>query len=357
MNNVTSIQDIKIVADIDIDIINIEKAKELFNSCKYNEAEQIFARIKGSDAAAWRMLCHIVTGDIGKRGGKISILLQESMKNQGANIGDTITSIKTLISKYEGAIDRKTKSKVMVLLKDLFNDIMKEKMAVTISDINKRAMQIVKEKGYTPSIYDDKTIPLKVLNSKLKKYKYRIRHYKPEDIEYALKIINNEKFVQEVVDEYILMAHSNIVRIEKDYLDTRNQDIVKYIRSLYISNIAYEKELRCTRSMDKLQFMDTLNKLNERGLVRITISCIENTRYFNMVNSEEKTMCETEIEKASTASVVVSLIYKDIIERRGFLIYDGIVNQISKENIALGDITNRYTHEYIGPMPGTIYYE
>ena len=45
---------------------------------------------------------------------------------------------------------------------------------MTISDVNKKALEIVKQKGYTPSIYDDKTIPLKVLNSKLKRYKYRI---------------------------------------------------------------------------------------------------------------------------------------------------------------------------------------
>jgi ribosome assembly protein YihI (activator of Der GTPase) len=234
---------------------------------------------------------------------------------------------------------------------------MKEKMAVTISDINKRALQIVKEKGYTPSIYDDKTIPLKVLNSKLKNHKYRIRHYKPEDIEYALKIINDEKFVQEVVDEYMLMAHSKVVHIDKDYLDTRIQEILKYIKSLYISNIAYEKELKFTRSMDKSQFIENLNELNERGSVRITMSCIENTRYFNIANNEEKDICEKEIEKASTASIVVSLINKDVIERRGFLINEGVVNQISKEDIVIGDVTNRYTREYIGPVPGTIYYD
>lgn len=359
-NNVTSnIDDIKtdIKTDIGTDIVNIEKAKELFNSCRYNEAEQIFAKLKGSDAAAWRILCHIVTGDTGKKGGRVSVMLQESTKNQDATIGDTITSLKTLIGKYEGAIDRRTKGKVMTILHDIFNYFMKEKMAVTISDTNKRALQIVKEKGYTPSIFDDKTIPLKVLNSKLKKYKCRIRHYKPEDIADALKVINDEKFVQEVVDEYLLMVYSNVFRIEKDYLDTRNQDILKYIRSIYISNIAYEKELKFTRSMDKLQFIDFLDKLNERGLVRITMSCIENTRYFNMGYNEEKVVCKTELEKSSAASIVVSLVYKDVIERRGFLINEGVVNQISKEDIVIGDVTNRYTHEYIGPVPGTIYYD
>jgi hypothetical protein len=364
MNNITQKQDIKMdtKTEIGIDIINIEninieKAKELFNSCRYNEAEQIFTKLKGSDAAAWRILCHIITGDIGKRGGKIQTLLQESMKNQDVIIGDTITSINKLINEYESAIDRKTKNNVISQLYDIFNHIMKEKMIITINDTNKRALQIVKDKGYTPSIYDDKTIPLKVLNSKLKKHKYRIRNYKPEDIEHALKIINNEKFIQEVVDEYMLMAYSNVARIEQDNLDTRNQDILKYIRSLYISNIAHEKELRFTRSLDKLQFIDILNKLNERGWVRITMSCTENTRHFNMANDEEKSICEMEIEKAPTANVVVSLIYEDIIERRGFLIYDGIVNQISKEDIVIGDVTDRYTHEYVGPVPGIIYYD
>lgn len=359
MDNET-IQDIKTgtkVDTININIIEIEKAKELFNSCKYQEAEQIFAGLKGSDAGAWRILCHIITGDIGRRGGKIPTLLQELIRNQEADINDTIISLNALISEYESAIDRKTKNKVVTLLYDVYNSVMKEKMAITISDVNKRALQIVKEKGYTPSIYDDKTIPVKVLNRRLKKHKYRIRHYKPEDITHALEIINSEKFVQEVVDEYMSIAHSHMVHI-KDHLDTRSQDILKYIRSLYISNIAYEKELKFTGSMDKLQFIDALNKLNERGWLRIKMSNTENTRYFNMANDEEKTMCETEIKRlSSTTNVIVSLAYENTIERRGYIIYDGIVNQISKEDIAIGDATSSYTYEYVGPVPGIIYFD
>lgn len=335
----------------------IENAKELFNNCRYNDAEQIFSNIKGSDAAAWKILCYIVNGDIGRKGGKISTLLQESVKNQEASISNTIMLLKTLIVEYDSVIDRKTKNKIMTLLYDIFNGVMKEKMAITISDLNKRALHIVKEKGYTPSIYDDKTIPLQVLNRRLRKHKYRIRHYKPEEIVQALEIINDEKFVQEVINEYMSMAHSHITHIDKDRLDTRNPEILKYIRSLYISNIAYEKELRFTGSTDKLQFINNLNKMNERGWVRVTVLRTENTKYFNLANEEEKSLCETDIEKSSEASIVSSLIYEGVIEKRGYLIYDEIVNQISKEDIAIGDVTNRYTRQYIGPVQGTIYYD
>ena len=352
MNNIST----KINAESEsIDLANIEKAKEFFNGCRYNEAEQIFTNIKSSEAAAWRILCHIVKGDIGKKGGKISTLLKESMQNQSAAIGDIVVSLNKLINEYGSGIDKKTKNKVSTLLYDIFNHTMKEKMAVTISDINKRALQIVKEKGYAPSIYDDKTIPLMVLNCKMKKPKYRIRHYKPEDIYQALEIINDEKFVQEVVDEYMLMAHSNLVRLESDYLDTRNNDILKYIRSLYISNIAYEKELKFTRSMDKSQFTDFLNMLCEKGWVRVIICNTENTKYFNMANDEEKAMFDSEIKKSSIANILISLLYEDIIERRGYILNDGVINQISKEDIAIGDVTNRFTHDYIGPVSGTIY--
>ena len=335
---------------------DIQNAMTLFDSCKYNEAEQIFANIKGSEAAAWRILCCIVTGNIGKKGGRIATLLQESIKNNDVSIDETVTLLKMLINEYGGAIDRKTKNRVITILQDTFEDIIKDKMSRAISDVNKRALEIVKQKGYTPSIYDDKTIPLKVLNSKLKRYKYRIRHYKPEDIVPALKIINSDQFVQDVVDEYMIMAHS-ITKIEKNYLDTRNQDILKYIRGLYISNVAYEKELRFTGNMDKLQFIKILNRFNEKGWVIITMSDVQNTRRFNMANDEEKAMCEIEIERSSAASTIVSLIYDDIIEKRGYMINDGIVNQISKEDMAIGDVTNKYTHECVGPVPGTIYYD
>lgn len=360
MNNIV-VQDIKTdtKADtININIIEIEKAKELFNSCKYNDAEKIFANMKGSDAGAWRILCYIIKGDIGRKGGKIPTLLQESMRNQGADINNTIRLLNTLINEYESVIDEKTKNKVSTLLYDVYNNIMKEKMAITISDINKKALQIVKEKGYTPSTYDDKTIPLKVLNRRLQKHKHRIRHYKPEDITHALDIINSEKFIQEVVDEYVSMAHSHMVNIKDNHLDTRNQEILKYIRSLYISNIAYEKELKFTRNMNKLQFVDALNKLNERGWLRIKMSNTENTRYFNMANDEEKITCEREIKRLSlTTNVIASLLYEDIIERRGYIMYDETVNQISKEDIAIGDVTSRYTCEYVGPIPGIIYFD
>lgn len=335
---------------------NIQSARTLFDSCKYNEAEQIFTNIKGSEAAAWRILCCIVTKNIGKKGGRIATLLQESIKSNNASIDEIVTFSKMLIEEYGCAIDRKTKNKVITILNDTFEDIIKDKMSRTISDVNKRALEIVKQKGYTPSIYDDKSIPLKVLNGKLKRYRHRIRHYKSEDIMSALKIINNDHFVQEVVDEYMTMAHS-ITKIEKNYLDTRNQDILRYIKGLYISNIAYEKELRFTGNMDKLQFIKMLNKFNEKGWVLITMSCTENTRRFNMANDEEKAICEIEIERLSIASVIVSLIYEGIIEKRGYLINDGIVNQISKENMVIGDVTNKYTQEYVGPVPGTIYYD
>lgn len=335
---------------------DMQKAITLFNNCRYNDAEQIFTNIKNSEAAAWRILCHIVTKNIGKKGGRIATLLQESTKSGDVSIEETVALLKILIDEYGCAIDRKTKNKVMTILNDTFEDIIKDKMSRSISNVNKRALEIVKQKGYTPSIYDDKTIPLKVLNNKLKKYKYRIRHYEPDDIMPALKIINSDQFVQEVVDEYMTMAHS-ITKIEKNYLDTRNQDVLKYIKSLYISNIAYEKELIFTGNMDKLQFIEMLNKFNEKGWVIITISCTENTRRFNMANDEEKALCEIEIERSSAASVIVSLIYEDIIEKRGYLINDGVVNQISKENIVIGDVTNKYTHQYVGPVPGTIYYD
>jgi len=335
---------------------DIQNARALFDSCKYNEAEQIFTNIKGSEAVAWRILCCIVTKNIGKKGGRVTTLLKESTKNDDVSIEETMALLNTLINEYGGAIDRKTKNRVITILQDTFDDIIKGKMSMTISDINKRALEIVKQKGYTPSIYDDKIIPLKVLNSKLKRYKYRIRHYKPEDIVCALKIINSDQFVQEVVDEYMTMTYS-ITKIENNYLDTRNQDVLKYIRGLYISNIAYEKELRFTGNMDKLQFIKTLNRFNEKGWVLVTMSDALNTRRFNMANDEEKTIYEIEIERSSAANAIVSLIYEDIIEKRGYLINDGIVNQISKEDIAIGDVTNKYTHEYVGPVPGTIYYD
>jgi hypothetical protein len=335
---------------------DIQKARTLFDSCKYNEAEQIFAKIKGSEAAAWRILCCIVTNKIGKKGGMVVTLLQDSIKNKDASIDETVTLLKMLINEYGSAIDRKIRNRVIIILQDTFDDIIKDKMSRTISDVNKRALEIVQQKGYTPSIYDDKTIPLKVLNSKLNRYKCRIRHYKPEDIVCALKIINSDQFVQEVVDEYTTMAHS-IAKIEKNFLDTRNLDVLKYIRGLYISNIAYEKELRLTGNIDKLQFIKMLNRFNEKGWVLITMSDAQNTRRFNMANDEEKAMCEIEIERSSTASAIVSLMYDDIIEKRGYLINDGVVNQISKEDIAIGDITNKYTRQYVGPVLGTIYYD
>ncbi len=335
---------------------DIQNARTLFDSCKYNEAEQIFANIKGSEAAAWRILCCIVTNNIGKKGGRIATLLHESIRNNDVSIGDTVALLKMLINEYGSAIDRKTKNRVITILQDTFDDIIKDKMSRSISDVNKRALEIVRQKGYTPSIYDDKTIPLKVLNSKLKKYKHRIRHYKSEDIVSALKIINSDQFVQEVIDEYMTMAYS-ITKIEKNYLDTRNQDVLKYIRGLYISNIAYEKELKFTGSMDKLQFIKILNRFNEKGWVIITMSDVQNTRRFNMANDEEKAICEIEIERSSVASTIVSLVHEDIIEKRGYLINDGFVNQISKEDIAIGDVTNKYTHEYVGPVPGTMYYD
>lgn len=349
---------------ISIDVGNIEKtmnhAKELFDYCKYNDAEQIFSKIKGSEASAWRILCYMVTGDIGRKGGKIATLLQESIKNQDADISETVTLLKTLIDKYSGAIDRKTKNKTMATLYDAFNQIIREKMITTISDIGKKALDIVKEKGYTPSIYDDRIVPLKVLNSKLKKYKYRIRHYGPDDIVYALKTMNNDNFIQEVVNEYMYMAQYSIINMDKDRLDTRNQDVLKYIRGLYVSNIVNERELKITKSIDRLQFIEILNKLNQSGWLRLTMMNAENTRYFNMANDEERTICEIEIEgipieRTPMVNVITSLEYEDTIEKRGYLIYDSIVNQISKEDIVIGDVTNHYTQEYVGPVPGTIY--
>lgn len=341
------------IGDIDKDI---QRARTLFDNCRYNEAEHIFAQIKGSEATAWRILCCIVTDNIGKKGGRIATLLQDSIKNNDASIDDTVTLLNMLINEYGSAIDRKTRHKIKTILHNTFEDIIKDKMSRSISDVNKRSLEIVKQKGYTPSIYDDKTIPLKVLNSKLKRYKYRIRHYKPEDIVPALKIINSDQFVQEVVNEYMTMAHS-ITKIDGNYLDTRNQDVLIYIRGLYISNIAYEKELRLTGNMDKLQFIKMLDKFNEKGWVLITMSNVQNTRRYNMANDGEKALCEIEIERSSATSVIVSLVYDDIIEKRGYLINDRIVDQISKEDIVIGDVTNKYTHEYIGPVSGTIYYD
>ena len=347
------------VNTISIDVDNIEKtidrAKELFDYCRYNDAEQIFSKMKGSDAAAWRMLCHIITGDIGRKGGKIATLLQESIKSQDADISETVTLLKALIDKYGGAIDRKTKNKTMASLYDAFSQNIREKMITTISYISKKALDIIKEKGYTPYIYDDRIIPLKILNGKLKKYKYRIRHYKPDDMVHALNIMNSDNFVQEVVNEYMYMTQYSIINIDKDRLDTRNQDVLKYIRSLYVLNIAHERELKITRSTDKLQFIDILNKLNQSGWLRVTMMNIENTRHFNMANDEEKIIFEIEIERTPAVSVVTLLEHEDTIEKRGYLIYDSVVNQISKEDIVIGDVTNRYTQEYIGPVPGTIY--
>ncbi len=358
-DNIRSTNNINI-RDSDKDVGSVDKdmqnARTLFDSCKYNEAEQIFAKIKGSEAAAWRILCCIVTDNIGKKGGRVATLLQESIKNKNAPIEETVTILKILLSEYGSAINRKTKNKIVTILQETFEDIIKDKMSRAISDVNKKALEIVKQKGYTPSIYDDKTIPLKLLNSKLKKHRYRIRHYETDDVIYALKIINSDQFVQEVVDTYMMMMHS-ITKIEKNHLDTRNQDILKYIKSLYISNIAYERELRFTRNMDKLQFLNILNKFNEKGWVLVTMSNPENTRRFNMANDEEKTICEIEIERLSKANVIVSLIYEDIIEKRGYMINDRFVDQISKENIVIGDVTNKYSHEYVGPVPGTIYYD
>lgn len=365
MNNLmTTVHDIKNeigtkdnTISIDVDNIEkaIEKAKELFNYCKYNDAEQIFSKMKGSDAAAWRMLCHIITGDIGRKGGRIAILLQESIKNQDADINETVTLLKALIDNHGGAIDRKIKNKTMASLYDAFNYIIKEKMITTIDNTSKIALGMIKEKGYTPSIHDDKIIPLNILNSKLKKYKYRIRHYKPDDIVQALKIMNGDNFVQEVVNEYICMAQCDITNTDKDRLDTRVPYTLKYIRGLYISNIVHERQLKITKSMDRLQFIDILNKLNQSGWLRITMMTIENTRHFNIANDEEKAICMTDIERTPIANVVTLLEHGDMIEKRAYLIYDSIVNQISKEDVAIGDVTNRYTQEYIGPVPGTVY--
>lgn len=340
---------------ISTDVDNMEIAKELFNYCKYKDAEQMFLKMKGSEAAAWRILCYIITGDIGRKGGKIAVLLQESIKSQDAFIGDTVTSLKMLIDTYRGAIDRKTEHKAMASLYDAFNNIAKEQMTIMLSDINKKALDIVKKRGYTPSIYDDKAIPLRVLNNKLKKYRYRIRHYKPDDMIFVLETINTDSFFQEIVDEYVLMAQCNIIGAYKDRLDTRNQDILKYIKGLYISNVAHEKELIFIRSIDKPQFINILDKLDQKGWPRITMLCEKNTIYFNMANDEEKIMCKTEIERTSAASVITLLEYDDIIEKRGYLVCDSIVNQISKEDIAIGDSINYYTHEYVGPVQGIIY--
>lgn len=357
MNNIINITMQNETGTKDTD--NIEKtmcqAKELFDYCKYNDAEQIFSKMKGSDAAAWRMLCHIVTGDIGRKGGRIATLLQEYIKNQCADINETVILLKALIDKYEGAIDRKTKNKTIASLYDAFNQIIREKLVAAIIDISKKALDIVKEKGYSPSIHDDKIIPLKILNSKLKKYKYRIRHYKPDDIIQALKIVNSDNFVQDVVNEYMCMAQCSIINIDKDCLDTRDQYVLKYMKGLYISNIVNERELKITKSMDILQFIEILNKLNQSGWLRVIIMNIENTRHFNIANDEEKAICMIDIERTSVANAVTLLEYEDMIEKRAYLIFDGIVNQISKEDIAIGDMTNHYTQEYVGPVPGTIY--
>lgn len=344
---------------ISIDTENIEKdmnhAKELFDCCKYNDAEQIFSKMKGSDAVAWRILCHIITGDIGRKGGKIATLLQESIKDQDINISDTVTLLKDLIDRYGSAIDRKIRNKVITSLHDASSHIIKEKMIMKISDISKKALEMVKEKGYTPSVYDDKVIPLAILNSKLKRYKYRIRHYEPDDILYALKIMNGDDFIQEVINEYMHMAQCSITNIDKDRLDTKDQYVLKYIRGLYVSNMIHERKLKITRSMDRLQFIEGLNKLNQNGGLSITIMSTESTRHFDMSNNEERALCQIEIERALAASIVASLKHGYTIEKRGYLLYGDTVNQISKEDIAIGDVTNRYTQEYIGTVPGTIY--
>ena len=90
---------------------DIQNAMTLFDSCKYNEAEQTFANIKGSDATAWRILCCIVTDNIGKKGGRVATLLQESIKNNYASIEETVTLLKMLISEYGSAIGKKTKNR------------------------------------------------------------------------------------------------------------------------------------------------------------------------------------------------------------------------------------------------------
>lgn len=335
--------------------VEMERGKELFNCCKYKDAEQIFSRVKGSDATAWKILCCIMTGDIGRRGGRIVTLLQESIKNQDASISDITTLLKTLIDTYGGAIDRKTKHKAMTSLYEASDGIAREQMKIMISDVSKKALDIVKKRGYTPFIYDDRAIPLRILNNKLGKYKYRVRHYKSDDITHVLKTINADSFLQEVVSEYISMTQCNIIDIYKDRLDTRNQDVLKYIRSLYMSNIAYERELRFIRVLDKQHFIDIIDRLDEKGWPRVKMSCTECTKYFNMANDEEKAICRTEIERVSTASVVTLLEYDDTIEKRGYLMHDDTVNQISKEDLAIGDTINRYTHEYVAPMQGVIY--
>jgi len=336
---------------------NIERAKELFDYCKYNDAEQIFSKMKGSEASAWRMLCYVMTGDIGRKGGRMATLLQESIKSQNADICETVALLKILVDKYGGSIDRKTRHKAISSLYDAFNSTIRERMATAINDVNKKALDIIKEKGYVPSVYDDKAIPMKVLNNKMMKYKCRMRHYKTDDIIDALKVINNDNFIHDVANEYLTMAHCNIISTDKfkDHLDTRDQDVLRYIKSLYISNIAHERELRFTRSISRLQLIDILNRLNQQGWLRIIMMSIENTKYFNMANDEEKTMCDIEMERIPTASVATSLEYDDVIEKRGYLIRGNIVNQISKEDIAIVDVTDPYTYEYIHPIQGTVY--
>ena len=336
---------------------NIERAKELFDYCKYSDAEQIFSKMKGSEAAAWRMLCYIITGDIGRKGGKIATLLQESLNGQDADICETVALLKILIDKYVGAIDRKIKHRAMSSLYDAFNYTIRERMTIAISDVNKKALDIVKGKGYIPSIYDDKAIPMKVLNNRMMKYKCRMRHYKIDDIIDALKIINHDNFIQDVANEYLTMAHCNIINTDKfkDRLDTRDQDTLRYIKSLYISNIAHEKELKFTRSMNKLQLINILNELNQQGWLRIIVMGTENTKYFNMADDKEKIMCDIEIDNIPAASVSISLEYDDITENRGYLIRGNTVNQISKEDIAIENVTDPYTYEYICPVKGTIY--
>lgn len=349
---------------ISIDIENIEEkakkieqARELFDYCRYNDAEQIFSKMKGSEAAAWRMLCYVMTGDIGRKGGKIATLLQESIKNQNADVCETVELLKILVDKHGGSIDRKTRNKAISSLYDAFNYTIRDRMATTINEVNKKAFEIIKEKGYVPSVYDDKAVPMKVLNNKMMKYKCRMRHYKIDDIIDALKVINSDNFVQDVTNEYLTMAHCNIIGTDKfkDRLDTRDQDVLRYIKSLYISNIAHERELRFTRSISRLQLIDILNRLNQQGWLRIIMMSTENTKYFNMANDKEKVMCDIEIERIPTASITTLLEYDDITEKRGYLIRGNTVNQISKEDIAIDDVTDPYTYEYICPIQGTIY--
>ncbi len=191
------------------------------------------------------------------------------------------------------------------------------------------------------------------------------RPYAPYNIENAIKEVEKPSFIDELADIYV--SHLSDPEAKESL-----ERAIYYGTSLLAAKSIYDNNnkkkqnpdsIDIIRTMNKLEFLQRISELSKNPTY-VTILYSDNLSSnnialqelrFSLDNDNEKIDCEMEIERLKLASIVISVNIKNKIEKRGYLIKDNKVLQISKEEMILSDVTDAETGEFVPPIRGTIY--